>query len=84
LDFHSTVPHINSSIINKDVLDMPLIHLIFHCGNVFEEMIKTFKTIDKQKCSNITIELILPNSESEKGLDAGGVFRDTRILDHYV
>lgn len=56
---------------------MPLIHLIFHRGNVFEEMIEAFKTIDKQKCSNITIELILPNGESEKGLDAGGVFRDT-------
>jgi len=56
---------------------MPPMHLILHRVNVFVEMIEAFKSIDKQKCSNLMVELILPNGESEKGLDSGFVFRDT-------
>lgn len=38
-------------------------------------MIEAFKSIDKQKCVSMTIELILSNGESEKGVDVDGVFR---------
>jgi len=77
LEYNSTIPSTSSSTINEEVEVMPPMHLIFHRGNVFDEMIEAFKGIDKQKCSNLVVELILPNGESEKGLDAGGVFRDT-------
>lgn len=39
-------------------------------------MIEAFKYIDKNKCSQVIIELILPNGIPEKGIDAGGVLRD--------
>lgn len=77
LEYNSDIPSTSSSIIHGEVDIMPPMHLIFHRGNVFVEMIEAFKSINKQKCSNLMAELILPNGESEKGLDAGGVFRDT-------
>ncbi|XP_022178992.1 uncharacterized protein LOC111039706 [Myzus persicae] len=76
-EYNSAITSTSSSIINGEDDIMPPMHLILHRGNVFVEMIEAFKSIDKQKCSNLMVELILPNGESEKGLDAGGVFRDT-------
>lgn len=49
----------------------------FHRGNVFEEMIDMFSHTDKQRCEGVFIELIHPNGLPEKGVDTGGVLRDT-------
>lgn len=75
LDIQSTIPLTDSYITKDSIINKPL-HLIFHRGNVFKEMIEAFKSIDKQKCVGMTIELILSNGESEKGVDVDGVFRD--------
>lgn len=49
----------------------------FHRGNVFQEMLDLFINTDKQKCEGVFIELIHPNGLPEKGVDTGGVLRDT-------
>lgn len=50
--------------------------LVFHRGNVFQEMIDVFMNINYKKNTTIYIDLLYPNGTLENAIDFGGVFRD--------
>ncbi|VVC30702.1 HECT domain [Cinara cedri] len=66
-----------SQVYSRRPLNVKRNKFTFYRGNVFEEMLQSFRYAGKYTCETVYIELLHPNGYPEQGVDTGGVLRDT-------